>query len=90
MSNVNQTRFYQFLTDFNKYNADGWEDTADVNKDGQIIKSEFVNFLDNYIDEWSGLSKTTQNDMLNKFWSKFDTNTSNLQPLSMNGFNISP
>ena len=72
MSNVNETRLYQFLTN---YSGD-WMKDADTNNDGQIIKAEFVNFLDEYIDEWSGISKTTQNDMINKFWKKFDTNTS--------------
>ena len=66
MSNVNETRLYQFLTN---YSGD-WMKDADTNNDGQIIKAEFVNFLDEYIDEWSGISKTTQDDMINKFWKK--------------------
>lgn len=75
MSEVNTTKFYQFLS---KYQADGgWDKVADGeygNEDGTVIKSEFRKFLNG---EWNGEENgELTNDLINSFWKKIDTNTS--------------
>lgn len=75
MSEVNATKFYQFLS---KYQADGgWDKVADGdygNEDGTVIKSEFRKFMN---AEWNGEENgELTNDLINSFWKKIDTNTS--------------
>ena len=75
MSEVNTTKFYQFLS---KYQADGgWDKVADEkygNEDGTVLKSEFRKFMN---AEWNGEENgELTNDLINSFWKKIDTNTS--------------
>lgn len=76
MTEVNTTKFYQFLS---KYQKDGetWADVADSNygnDDGTVIKAEFRKFIN---AEWNGEENgELSNDLINSFWKKIDTNTS--------------
>ena len=76
MTEINTTKFYQFLS---KYQEDGksWADVADSsygNNDGTVIKAEFRKFLN---AEWNGEANgELSNDLINTFWKKIDTNTS--------------
>ena len=62
------SRVYQFLS-----NQDDWAVKADKNGDGVILKSEFRSFLEENL-EWNG-EASAQNDLINEFWAKIDTNS---------------
>ena len=76
MSEVNTTKFYQFLAQYQKEGS-SWTDIADSehgNGDGTVIKSEFRAFLN---AEWNGEENgELTNDLINSFWKKIDTNQS--------------
>ena len=74
MTEINNTKFYQFLS---KYNADGgWHTVADEkygNDDNIVIKAEFRAFVN---AEWNGEEGTLTDDLINSFWKSIDTNQS--------------
>ena len=52
-----------------------WVKEADSSGDGTIIKYEFSNFMKNNYD-FNNVSESDPNELINKFWAKFDTNRS--------------
>ena len=76
MTEVNTTKFYQFLSKYQQ-NGETWADVADSNygnDDGTVIKAEFRKFIN---AEWNGEENGEMtNDLINSFWKKIDTNTS--------------
>lgn len=68
------------ITDFSKVylflsQRKDWVKEADSNGDGTIIKYEFSNFMKSNYD-FNNVSEDDQNELINKFWAKFDTNRS--------------
>ena len=71
MSDVSDiSKVYLFLSQRND-----WVSEADTNGDGTIIKYEFSKFMKGNYD-FTDVSENDQNELINKFWAKFDTNRS--------------
>ena len=64
------SKVYLFLSQRND-----WVKEADSNGDGTIIKYEFSNFMKNNYD-FNNVSESDPDELINKFWAKFDTNRS--------------
>lgn len=80
MSDISSTKFYLFLANY-KSNGESLADAVDKNygnKDGYVIKEEFRKFVKGEYDKWSGESNSESelNDIVNKYWRQFDTNSS--------------
>ena len=64
------SRVYQFLSQ-----QGDWVSKTDKNGDGIITKDEFRKFMEDF--DWDGENISAQNDLINKFWAKVDTNNVN-------------
>lgn len=64
------SKVYLFLSQRND-----WVKEADTNSDSTITKYEFGTFMKNNYD-FTDVSENDQNELINKFWAKFDTNRS--------------
>ena len=75
------SRVYLFLSQYKGADGEDWFDAADgcssdYQEDGVLLKCEFRTFMKNNFEAWNG-ETSNLDDLINRFWSQFDTNQSN-------------